>query len=270
MKNNIVSLIASLGVLLVLASCASTDDRAPRAETGYLVFDFRPAVHSAQTEGLPEPTGIRIVVLHENGFQQFLDVAIPATEPEVLPLPAMSGYEVAAFSYVDDPGTQSARIILKDAIEHDVVVVSGQNTRVELTLEPVQLTIAAPEYVASGDSYQVTVSRTTNIPHDELQLYLSLTPIPGFDDQPATTDQVSLNGNGTTFLTATSTEDFAGETVYNTVLSAIGPRYVNAATGEHTNLFHIISPSAVVEEDPVTTTILEDTGGIEIIVTYGL
>ena len=128
-------------------------------EEGGVAVTFRSS-SAKKLSGLPEPTNVRLVVRrfdsNQLAFNTLSDVQVPTDTTVIIRVPANTGYQLDAFSYIDS--TRSLNPILKMGQVQGLTVRPGEVTEASLILKPPVPTFVIPDSVMHGESFDVSVS----------------------------------------------------------------------------------------------------------------
>lgn len=128
-------------------------------EEGGVAVTFRSS-SAKKLSGLPEPTNVRLVVRrfdsNQLAFNTLSDVQVPTDTTVIIRVPANTGYQLDAFSYIDS--TRSLNPILKMGQVQGLTVRPGEVTEASLILKPPVPTFVIPDTVMHGESFDVSVA----------------------------------------------------------------------------------------------------------------
>ena len=158
----------ALGSALLLGSCSQSQAPAPvavdPATSGVITFTLKPApvAQGLNGQALPTPTNVRVLVSNPTtGFKVIKDVAIGTSSTTVeARVPAREGYVVEALSYLAKSQYESEYLKLSSVNNINVTV--GQTSTVNLTLQPLQITLGLPAEVIAGDKFKVSLNNKSN------------------------------------------------------------------------------------------------------------
>lgn len=262
------SALMALGTALLLASCnqapVPTEVTVDPTTSGVITFTLKPALPAQGLSGqaLPTPTNVRVLVTNPaTGFKVIKDVAVAATSTTVeARVPAREGYVVEAFSYLTK--SQWDKRILKTGGVDNINVTTGQTSTVNVTLQPLQMTISLPTEVVAGNKFKATLTNKSSFLN--LITYFrtskdAFTRDDNFDISTApytSTSDVEMNAPDS---------DAEGK-LYVQTRSFIHERF--AMNGESIVMFNYYSPSVDLGDAPATTVLKLPEGGIGIGIGY--
>ncbi|WP_158679831.1 hypothetical protein [Deinococcus sp. NW-56] len=258
---------AALGSALLLASCNQAQTQPPvtvdPATSGVITFTLKPAAAPQGLSGqaLPTPTNVRVLVSNPTtGFKVIKDVAVGTGSATVeARVPARDGYKVEAFSYLIK--SQYDKRVLKDGLAGNITVAAGQTTQINMTLQPIVMSIKIPTTVTAGEKFTATYDQPRSL---HPQVYFRLSAKPFIKDEVV---DMSLSGGSykSSFeMNAPASETNA--TMYIQAMRWIDERFVQP--GESYTNFLYYAPSVDNGDAPVTATLTVPEGGIGIGIGY--
>lgn len=273
--------VVSCFVVLAIQGCGGGENAAvntaglPGVEKSGITIALTPAAHNAAKEvslqTLPSPTNIRFLVSNSTtGFSAVQDVTVPMTTSLTIPVPVAIGYTLEVLSYAKMTGTNSANgynNLLKYNIVDDIAVAANANTSVNITLQPIAVSITPPSTVEAGGALHVSVDIPSPL-HQFNYLQVSTTPFTNttfyayFWPSPAT----PYSGSGTYNINA-PTSTTAGDLYFQGVYF-INPKFIASTDTTSVYQWLFIYPNANNGDSQMSTPLTIPTGGITLGVNY--
>jgi len=173
-------LMIVVSALLLTGCTANHIVPIPSEQMGTIVLHLTKG-EAVALEVLPEPTHVRIRISHSNGFNAIKDVPVAETHAVEIPVPAVDGYRVDAFSYVEgwlwqESSKKHDNLLLKHDVALGVNVSPRSATMVQLKLKPIAPEVTLPSEAVANEPFLVSI---TNVPDiiDFAQIVLSIEPI---------------------------------------------------------------------------------------------
>jgi len=149
-----------IAVVVLFAACGESNNSITKSEEqageGGVAFTFKSSQFKA-AEPYPEPTNVRVFVRRYEGsnlkFNALVDVNVPTDTTVIVSVPANTGYQIDAISYIAD--LYNFKPILKFDQVTGVSVVPDSINNIALTLEPITATFTVPDTVEKGDNFSI-------------------------------------------------------------------------------------------------------------------
>ncbi|MGM9320871.1 hypothetical protein [Deinococcus aquaticus] len=260
--------LMALGSALLLGSCnqaqVPTEVTVDPATSGVITFTLKPAlpVQGLSGQALPTPSNVRVLVTNPaTGFKVIKDVAVAATSTTVeARVPARDGYLVEAFSYLTK--TQWDKRILKTGSVNNISVTTGQTSTVNVTLQPLQLTIGLPTEVVAGDKFKATLTNKSSFL--DLITYFRISKNAFTRDDDFSISTAPYTSTSEVEMNAPASD--AEGNLHVQTRSFIHERF--AMNGESIVIFNYYSPSVDLGDAPASTVLKLPEGGIGIGIGY--
>lgn len=244
-------------------------------EDGGVAITFRSSAASKASD-YPEATNVRMVVRRFDGNRlannTLTDVQVPTDTTVVIRVPANTGYQLDAFSYIDS--TRNLNPILKMGQVQGLTVRPGEVTSASLILQPPVPTFVIPDTVMHGESFDVSVAvdgffirPSSNIDND-ISAYLAVDSTYMNHFSRFITSYYASNRRDPETLpwSPVSVSEFYGKTAYYRVSALLAAEeFYRSGEDRYSFVWNYPNPFA---PDTISTYVAAPDGGIGVEVIY--